>query len=120
MAVVWCYASRNAGAFLEAADCTGPGLEFAERIKRKCLSQRIEAHSWVWNKQRQAEATEQEMAATVKVLGPRWISLTLWNLAQSECTNTVCWLAEKVKDKVTSLSSESGRGSRGGARMARI
>lgn len=89
------------GGFLEeaAAGCAGPGLAFAERIMWKCMSQGIEAPSRMWRKQRQAEMTEQETQTAVKVLGFRWISLTLWNLAQSKCTNAVCRPAERTRLK---------------------
>lgn len=62
--------------------------------------------------------TEQEMADSSQ--GPRvsmiatsgWIRWGPCNLAQSRCTN-VCWLAEKVKDKVTAECSEGeGMGQR--------
>lgn len=80
----------------------------------------IEAASWIRRKQREAEMTEQEVTdcsegrRVSRGAKSRWTSLRPWNLAQSKCTNTVRCLAEKLKDKGTAESSESGGGSRGG------
>lgn len=114
MFVRWCV-SRNAGGF---------PLQCAERIRWKDVGQGIEAPSWIRRKQRQAEMTEQEVAEYSQ--GPRvsvgamsrWTSLGPWDLAQNRCASTICWLADKVMDRVTAESSERGVGSKGGEEWA--